>query len=607
MNASSSRPDAMISRPIAFARAMSDPTSRPSHTSAHSALEVRRGSIAYSRAPLRTPRRRWWKKIVCVSRALLPHRTIRSVSSASRYELVPPPAPNTVARPTTLGACQVRLQLSTLFVSRTTRANFCVAKFSSFVALEQLKTPVSAPASIASRKPDAARSSASFQLAARSPPPSRTSGVVSLSYFIAMRRNLDLEEPDRRSVLVDVDRVGGRCASVARHRLHVAAERDEPARARVRADVAHRHCEAGRRVGQRRVVREREVGLRHADREIGEADALELGNLLARGGLEEDPVATVDTRHYRLDLSLDRLVERIDGREIGRLLRGGDHGFGERRSAFAPVDHRLVPLGREGAVCERDLADLLNLLVSVSRETVDGDHGVETEPADGREVADHVGRAGRNRLRPALGIAAVVLERLHRRHENDGARRQLADSADDVEELLHPHVGAEARLGDDDVAELERDAVGDERVVAVRNVRERAAVDERRLTLERLNEVRLDRLLEEDGHRTRGLQLLGGHRLALVRRADRDRAEPRAQVEEIERVRGGRHHLGRRGDVEAGLAGVAVRATAEADRDVPQGAVVDVDAAPPRDRERVDAELVAVEQMSLEHRREQVV
>ena len=56
-----------------------------------------------------------------------PQRTIRSVSSASRYELVPPPAPNTVARPATEGACQVRLQLSMLLLPRTCRANFCAA------------------------------------------------------------------------------------------------------------------------------------------------------------------------------------------------------------------------------------------------------------------------------------------------------------------------------------------------------------------------------------------------------------------------------------------------------------------------------------------------
>jgi len=79
-----------------------------------------------SSAPFRTPLSRWWKKIGCVSRAFDPHRTMTSVSSISRYELVPPPAPNTVARPTTLGACQVRLQLSTLFEPMTVRANFWV-------------------------------------------------------------------------------------------------------------------------------------------------------------------------------------------------------------------------------------------------------------------------------------------------------------------------------------------------------------------------------------------------------------------------------------------------------------------------------------------------
>jgi hypothetical protein len=46
-----------------------------------------------------------------------------------------------VARPATLGACQVRLQLSMLLLPTTTRANFWVMKFSSLVAFEQLKSP----------------------------------------------------------------------------------------------------------------------------------------------------------------------------------------------------------------------------------------------------------------------------------------------------------------------------------------------------------------------------------------------------------------------------------------------------------------------------------
>ena len=117
----------MISRAIACASAMSVPTSSPAHTSAHWADDVRRGSIAKSRAPRFTPLSRWWKKIGCVSRAFDPHSRTQSVSSISRYELVPPPIPNTVARPATLGACQVRLQLSMLFEPMTARANFCAA------------------------------------------------------------------------------------------------------------------------------------------------------------------------------------------------------------------------------------------------------------------------------------------------------------------------------------------------------------------------------------------------------------------------------------------------------------------------------------------------
>jgi hypothetical protein len=61
----------------------------------------------------------------CVSRAFDPHRRMTSVSSISLYELVPPPAPKTVARPTTLGACQVRLQLSMLLLPIVARMNFC--------------------------------------------------------------------------------------------------------------------------------------------------------------------------------------------------------------------------------------------------------------------------------------------------------------------------------------------------------------------------------------------------------------------------------------------------------------------------------------------------
>src|SRR6185369_8949877 len=93
---------------------------------------------------------------------------------------------NTVARPATLGACHVRLQLSMLLLPRTVRLNFCAAKLTSLVALLQLKVPnvVEPCAAFAARNPSTVRSSASSHVAGRSSPPfvSRTRGWVRRTY-----------------------------------------------------------------------------------------------------------------------------------------------------------------------------------------------------------------------------------------------------------------------------------------------------------------------------------------------------------------------------------------------------------------------------------------
>ena len=83
MNSRLCSPAWMISRAIAFASATSLPTLRPSHVSAHCADVVRRGSIAYMRAPLWIAFSTWWKKIGCASRALEPQSRITSVSCTS--------------------------------------------------------------------------------------------------------------------------------------------------------------------------------------------------------------------------------------------------------------------------------------------------------------------------------------------------------------------------------------------------------------------------------------------------------------------------------------------------------------------------------------------
>ena len=149
--------------------------------------------------------------------------------------------------------------------------------------------------------------------------------------------------------------------------------------------------------------------------------------------------------------------------------------------------------------------------------------------------------------------------------------------------------------------------VADDRRVAVGDVAERTGVHDDRRVLERLQQVGLQRLAHDDRHRTGALQLLGGHRLAGAVVADDDPPEAGTQILGRRRQRQDGHHFGGGGDVEAGLAGDAVGLAAEADDDVAQRPVVDVEHAPPGDVVDVEVELVALVQMVVDHRRQQVV
>ncbi len=100
------------------------------------------------------------------------------------------------------------------------------------------------------------------------------------------------------------------------------------------------------------------------------------------------------------------------------------------------------------------------------------------------------------------------LERPDGGHDDRRVGGESGGPALDVEELLGAHVGAEARLGDHDLGRRERSPVGEDRAVAVGDVAERAAVDERRATLERLEQVGLDGVAQEHGHRARDLEVV---------------------------------------------------------------------------------------------------
>ena len=97
------------------------------------------------------------------------------------------------------------------------------------------------------------------------------------------------------------------------------------------------------------------------------------------------------------------------------------------------------------------------------------------------------------------------------------------------------------------------------------------------------------------------------HRLLVARVADDDLREPRLQVGQRLGKAEDRHHLGRDDDVEAVLPRIAVRGAAERDRDVAQRAVVHVHDALPRDPPDVQSERVAMVNVVVDQRSEQVV
>ena len=200
---------------------------------------------------------------------------------------------------------------------------------------------------------------------------------------------------------------------------------------------------------------------------------------------------------------------------------------------------RVVDRGAERAVLEREGREGLELERRVAGKLVHRDDGVEAELLHDPQVRGEVLRSALERREAAVRVAAVPLQGLRGRDEHDRVGRKTARPADDVDELLEAEVAPEAPLGDDVVRELEPDEIADERAVAVRDVRERPGVHEGRLALERLHEVRLDRVFQEDGHRPGDLEVLGGHRSAFEARRDGDRAQA---VPEIVAVAGHGEH-----------------------------------------------------------------
>ncbi len=132
-------------------------------------------------------------------------------------------------------------------------------------------------------------------------------------------------------------------------------------------------------------------------------------------------------------------------------------------------------------------------------------------------------------------------------------------------------------------------------------------MDKRRVVFQGLDQVWLEGVLEQGGHRAVGVELGRRDRFLGPVVRDHDAPEPFFQLGQRFGQAEHRHHFRGHGDIEPGLARRAVDPPAEADHDVAQGAVVHVDHPFPDHVTDIDIQGVPRDEMIVDQGRQQVV
>ena len=187
------------------------------------------------------------------------------------------------------------------------------------------------------------------------------------------------------------------------------------------------------------------------------------------------------------------------------------------------------------------------------------------------------GAIGQRQTGDHFGTTAVHLERTNGGGEYRDMRFQSAVTAFYVPEFFKADVGCKARFGHVVVEQLQADPIGDDRALADGDVGEGTGVDQRGLTLDGLEEVRVDGPGHEGCHGAAHFQVAGGHGFGGLVEGHRDFIHALAQIGQVSYHGQDGHELGTDGDAELALHGVAVEPSAEADDDVAQGLGAEVD------------------------------
>ena len=210
-----------------------------------------------------------------------------------------------------------------------------------------------------------------------------------------------------------------------------------------------------------------------------------------------------------------------------------------------------------------------------------------------------------------LRNAAVVLQSTYSRYDNNCVRLQSCHTALDIQELLSTQVSAEACLCDGVISQVQAHLGSGYRVAAVSDVREGSAVYDSRYMLQSLYQVRLQSVLQKSCHSALCVQIASGNRLLLgnlsVCISDDNSCKSFLQVCDVLSQTQNSHNLGCYGDIVAVLSRHTVGLSAKSVYYVTQLTVIHIYASSPGNLSRVDVQSVALEDVVVNHRCQQVV
>ena len=129
-------------------------------------------------------------------------------------------------------------------------------------------------------------------------------------------------------------------------------------------------------------------------------------------------------------------------------------------------------------------------------------------------------RLGKPASHRAIRRSSLGAERLQRHDHDRRGRHVAAHRHHEIEELLGAEIGGKAGLVHDVVGQVQTDSLGQHAAGAVRDVRERTAMHDRRHAFGGLHQVGQDGVVQQHHHRTDRLEVAGNHRPALGIEAD---------------------------------------------------------------------------------------